>query len=255
MKIVLMRRCAQFLLAIVSWFFVSVAFAEDVVPASSQQLVLVVAESDTSQAASLYTFAREASTWRKVSGPVAVTLGRTGLAWGIGLHPPQQGRQKREGDGKAPAGVFLLGDAFGSAPALITGLNYQSMTSDHYCVDVPASTLYNQTLIKTDANAALIEGSTEPMRRDLHLNDHQYNKGIFVAHNPNNVSGAGSCIFMHIWRAADKPTAGCTAMEESTIDQLLVWLDAGQSPVLVQLTRADYQRLGADWALPLVTTP
>lgn len=221
-----------------------------VIPPASHQLVLVIAESETSQTASLSMFSRKSQHWRKEAGPIPVTLGRTGLAWGIGLHPAQTGVQKREGDGKAPAGVFYLGDAFGAGSELITGLHYQPMTKDHYCVDVPDSPLYNQTLIKTDTNAELIDGSTEPMRRDLHLQDHQYNKGIFVGHNPHNQAGAGSCIFMHIWRAADKPTAGCTALDESAIDQLLAWLNADQSPVLVQLTRADYQRLKTDWALP-----
>ncbi|AFU98741.1 L,D-transpeptidase family protein [Simiduia agarivorans] len=228
---------------------------EHAIPVASQQMVLVLAESENSQTAMLYTFYRDQAHWQSHSGPVPVTLGRTGLAWGIGLHPAQIGVQKREGDGKAPAGVFYLGDAFGAGSELVTGLHYQPMTKEHYCVDVPASPLYNQTLIKTDANAELIDGSTEPMRRDLHLKDSQYNKGIFVGHNPHNQAGAGSCIFMHIWRAADKPTAGCTALDESAIDQLLAWLKADQSPVLVQLTRADYQRLRADWALPLVTVP
>lgn len=221
------------------------------VPEQSRQLVLVIAGQANVQTARLAAFERADNGWNKIPDlEFPVTIGRTGLAWGIGLHAPQPGLQKREGDGKAPAGIFALGDAFGAAPELLTGLSYQPMSKDHYCVDLPASPLYNQTQIKTDANADLIEGSTEPMRRDLHLQDHQYNKGIFVAHNPQNRPGAGSCIFVHIWRAADKPTAGCTAMEESEIDKLLAWLSAEQSPVLVQLTEADYQRLKADWVLP-----
>ena len=47
--------------------------------------------------------------WAPVGPAVEAALGRTGLAWGRGLHPPVAERaQKREGDGRSPAGVFDL---------------------------------------------------------------------------------------------------------------------------------------------------
>ena len=47
--------------------------------------------------------------WAPVGAPIEGSLGRTGLAWGRGLHPAGlPGPEKREGDGKSPAGVFDL---------------------------------------------------------------------------------------------------------------------------------------------------
>src|SRR5215218_1632786 len=56
--------------------------------------------------------------WAQVGGDVPVAVGRNGLGWGAGLvdTSADAGPQKREGDGKAPAGVFALGPAFGFAP-------------------------------------------------------------------------------------------------------------------------------------------
>jgi len=70
-------------------------------------------------------------------------------------------------------------------------------------------------------------------------------------YNSDPVStGKESYIFLHIWRGPDKPTAGCTAMEESALRSLLSRLDAGRKPLLVQLPRAEYQRLKKEWGLP-----
>ncbi|WOX04720.1 hypothetical protein R5R33_13355 [Microbulbifer pacificus] len=166
------------------------------------------------------------------------------------MHPAQAGLQKREGDGKAPAGIFRLGDAFGYASSIDTGLGYQPMTAQHYCIDIPASPLYNQTVDAGKVGTDAVKGSSEGMRRDIHYGDQQYRKGIFVAHNPENRPGAGSCIFMHLWEAPSIPTAGCTAMSEGHMDAVLQWLDATQQPIYIALPRAEYERLREDWALP-----
>jgi len=90
-----------------------------------------------------------------------------------------------------------------------------------------------------------------------------YKWGVVVEHNgtPARVPrwgprpqptqpGAGSCIFLHIWRGPDAGTAGCTAMAEPALLDTIRWLDADKSPVLVQLPVAEYRRLKAVWTLP-----
>lgn len=221
------------------------------IPADSTQLLLVTAADWQSVDARLQAFERVDGGWRAVRPTFAVSLGKHGSAWGLGLHPPQDGPLKREGDGKAPAGVFDLGSAFGYAPANATALGYQAMTENDWCVDVNASPLYNRIVSTLEVGDAAVAGSSEPMRRDLHLDgDPVYAKGFIIVHNPRNVSGAGSCIFAHLWRAPGVATAGCTAMPEAEMDALLAWLDRSRRPVLVLLPESEYRRLRADWQLP-----
>jgi L,D-peptidoglycan transpeptidase YkuD (ErfK/YbiS/YcfS/YnhG family) len=158
---------------------------------------------------------------------------------------------KREGDGRAPAGVFAVGPAFGYAGDAATALPYAPMDAGDWCIYVPASPLYNTIVDAADVGAAAVEGSTEPMRRDLHADgDQRYRLGFVIEHNTAAVPGAGSCIFAHLWKAPGAPTAGCTAMADPAMDALLGWLDPARAPVFVLLPRAELERLHADWHLP-----
>lgn len=228
------------------------AKADKAVLDESQQLVVVSIADWQTNTGALQRFERKGDKWEAVAQPFAVTIGKNGSAWGLGLHPPQNtGPQKTEGDGKAPAGIFSIGTSFGYAPAISTKLAYQAMTDTDWCVDVNASPLYNQIVSTRTVGIQAVEGSTEPMRRDLQLNgDQLYRKGFVIAHNPNNIPKAGSCIFAHLWRAPGKPTAGCTAMDAADMDELLQWLDAGKSPRFVLLPIEQYHQLQKSWHLP-----
>ncbi|GAA4650461.1 hypothetical protein GCM10023116_27440 [Kistimonas scapharcae] len=181
-----------------------------------------------------------------------VNLGRNGLAWGLGLHPNQTGPYKQEGDGKAPAGVFELGTAFGKYNAVNTGLDYQPQDAGHYCIDTETSPRYNQIVHVSEVGKNAIRDSTEPMRRDIHAGDHLYDKGIVIRHNPDNIPGKGCCVFIHLWRSAGKPSAGCTTMEESQLDTLLAWLDKDSKPLFVVLPEKEYQKNQPLWQLPVL---
>ena len=191
-------------------------------------------------------------TWRQVGASQPVMLGRSGIGWGIGLHPAQaEGPQKREGDGRGPAGVFAIGPAFGYAGSTQTSLQYLPMQATSWCMDVPASPLYNRIVDSRQVGEKAVEGSSERMRLDLQTaGDERYKLGFVIQHNPRNVSGMGSCIFAHLWGDPDKTTAGCTAMDEPAMRDALAWLSPAAHPVLVQLTNADYDARQAAWRLP-----
>lgn len=218
------------------------------------QMVLVITPDWDSSSAVQYTFAREQGQWKSHGQPTPVGIGRAGSAWGIGLHPAQaQGPQKREGDGRSPAGVFGVGMAFGYAQRAETALNYQPMSANHYCMDVDGSALYNQIVDRNEVGADAVRGSTEPMRLDLHSKgDPRYSQGFVIQHNPGNKPGAGSCIFAHLWRKSGESTAGCTAMPDTVMTDLLAWLQPDQHPVFVLLPQAEYARLRDDWKLPVL---
>jgi hypothetical protein len=61
--------------------------------------------------------------WQPVGEAIPVVVGRNGLGWGMGLYGATNsqatrdgGPEKKEGDGRAPAGIFTLSSAFGYAP-------------------------------------------------------------------------------------------------------------------------------------------
>ena len=96
-----------------------------------------------------------------------------------------------------------------------------------------------------------VASTTEPMRRDIHLDgDDVYRLGFVIEHNASGRANAGSCIFAHLWRTPGEPTAGCTAMAADTMDDVLAWLRPDARPVFVLLPRTEYVRLAREWQLP-----
>jgi L,D-peptidoglycan transpeptidase YkuD (ErfK/YbiS/YcfS/YnhG family) len=218
----------------------------------ARQLVLVVTDGWDATTGTLQRFELRDGRWQTASTPSPISVGRNGAAWGLGLHPAQSGGpQKQEGDGRAPAGVFTLGEAFGYAGEAATAMPYRPMQATSYCIDVPDSPLYNRIIDTRTEGEAAAKGSTEPMRLDLHNNgDPRYREGLVIGHNPTATPRAGSCIFAHLWRTPGEPTAGCTAMAAETMDGMLAWLRPDARPVFVLLPRAEYERLAHDWRLP-----
>lgn len=195
----------------------------------ARQVVLVVAEDFNSTTGRLSCI----EDGKVVCHDIPVNLGRNGLAWGIGIlqipHDPKE-PVKKEGDGRAPAGVFALTEVFGYA-SKPTGLKmpYIRATENLICVDDAASSNYNK-LVYGDTNAK----SFEKMRRD----DNLYRLGVVVGHNQKGRKGMGSCIFLHIERFGGAPTAGCTSMSYKNLQRVVRWLDADKQPVLIQVTKA-----------------
>ncbi len=218
-------------------------------------MLRVVATDWQSSKAHLQCFQRmhDQALWQETGPAVPVSLGRNGLAWGRGLHPEsiQSGRQKQEGDGCSPAGIFRLSGLFGalspgSQGAKRLGMPYFQTSDNLKAIDDPASRYYNQ-IVKETLCEVIDWNSHEEMRRP----DHRYDMGAIIAHNVSPcVPGAGSCIFLHIWEAPGIPTAGCTAGSPEHIRTICEWLDARASPVLVQLTESEYLTRRADWQLP-----
>jgi L,D-peptidoglycan transpeptidase YkuD (ErfK/YbiS/YcfS/YnhG family) len=223
----------------------------EVLPAASRQLVLVVTADWDANQGTLRTFERGQRGWQPRGDGFAVSIGRAGSAWGIGMHDPQAGVQKREGDGRSPAGVFAIGTAFGYASEARAGIPYQAMSEYDYCIDVNESPLYNRIVDARNVERQWIDKSSEPMRRDLHVNgDQRYKLGFVIDHNPKHLTTKGSCIFAHLWGTPGQTTAGCTAMNERAMRDLLEWLDADAQPVFVLLPYPEYQRLERAWHLP-----
>jgi L,D-peptidoglycan transpeptidase YkuD (ErfK/YbiS/YcfS/YnhG family) len=218
----------------------------------ARQLVLVTTAGWDADSGTLRTYVREGEGWRAQGDAMPVTIGRNGAAWGLGLHPAQsEGPQKKEGDGRSPAGAFAIGEAFGYAARAQTALPYAQMQATSWCMDVVDSPLYNRIVDATAVGDAAVQGSSEPMRLDLrNAGDQRYRNGFVIEHNPQARKGVGSCIFAHLWKAPGEATAGCTAMADATMERLYAWLRPDAHPVFVLLPQAEYVRLKDGWHLP-----
>jgi D-alanyl-D-alanine dipeptidase len=214
------------------------------IPAETRQLVLVTTGGWDDPAGTLTRWERgPGQPWRRVGEPVAVLVGGGGLAWGRGLHANGDGPVKREGDRRAPAGVFTLGTAFGYAARADDGVRwpYRPLEESSVCVDDPQAAAYNR----------IVEGpgpwrSAERMRRA----GQAYRWGVVIEHNVPALPGAGSCTFVHGFGRKHLPTAGCTALPEGDLRALIAWLRPAAHPVLVQAPGAVYAVVGARWGGP-----
>jgi len=220
-------------------------------PLKSGQLVLVLTSDWDSITGVAQLFERRDGSFKAVGSAFPVVVGESGLAWGLGLHDEAglEGPRKQEGDGKGVAGVFGFGQAMGyarKAPGS-TRLSYLRSGRGTRCVDDSTSTLYNK-IVEQEARARSPWSSAEQMRRP----DNLYKWLVTIQHNSAVPVQAkhGSCIFFHLWRAADRGTAGCTAASEDKVLELMAFLDPARQPVLVQLPRSQYQLLRESWGLP-----
>lgn len=218
-------------------------------PPETRQLVIVTAPAGRSVTGFLQRWERppEALSWRPEGPAHPVSLGRAGLAWGVGLHAsPEGAARKQEGDGKAPAGIFRLGTAFGYAPGAVPGSRwpYRQATDSDLFVDDPGSPDYNRWVTSDCGAAESRWASFERMRRE----DGLYRHGLVVEHNSSPpVPGCGSAIFLHIWKGPGEPTSGCTAMAEGDLIALLEWLRPEDHPLFVQVAEPDFACLRIKW--------
>lgn len=139
------------------------------------------------------------------AGPVTIpaSIGRSGVSF-----------DKREGDGKSPAGAFRLINGFRreSFPRGPTLLPLAATRRAMGWCDDPRSGRYNRPV------AAGAPVSHERLWRD----DGLYDVVVVTDHNqiPRRL-GRGSAIFFHLMRADGGPTEGCVAIARDDMRRLL----------------------------------
>lgn len=216
----------------------------------ARQMVLVVTRGWDSTTGTLRRYARDsdADAWRPIGNAVPVVVGRTGVAWDDSQMRAAPGEPvKREGDGRSPAGAFALDTAFGFDIRPIASwvrLPYVQLGTSTECVDDSRSAHYN-TIVNRDSVARVDWISAERMREI-----EQYAFGVHVAYNAPPRPSRGSCIFLHIWAGPGSVTAGCTAMDERALRELMGWIDPQRRPMLVQLPASALPRVRERWRLP-----
>jgi len=176
-------------------------------------LQVVVIQAQQGVKATMALWEKKNEEWILVYGPWPAVIGKNGMV---------RREQKKEGDGKTPTGLFPISLVFGEADQFETGLPYRTTTEQDIWVDDPQSALYNQwSQLPTTAH------SFERMKRK----DILYKLGLVVDYNQHPVvAGAGSAIFIHIWRNENKGTAGCAALAEENLVRLAHALKRESNP-------------------------
>jgi D-alanyl-D-alanine dipeptidase/L,D-peptidoglycan transpeptidase YkuD (ErfK/YbiS/YcfS/YnhG family) len=137
-------------------------------------------------------------------------------------------KDKREGDGTTPLGVFGFGKAFGIAENPGASMPYTQVSSFDVWVDDPASKYYNQWA-RTDFPDADWKSAEHLAKFDV-----AYKYAITINYNMTPVvPGKGSAIFLHT--ATGRPTVGCVAVPEAAMVFFLNFI--GQDTRIV-ITRA-----------------
>jgi D-alanyl-D-alanine dipeptidase len=213
---------------------------------NTSQLIVVNTASWNKIEGKMSVYEYDGNYWQPVFTEIPIVTGRSGMAWGKGLHKQElnKGKLKMEGDGNSPAGIFQLSGLFGYED-IASKMNSLKVDNKTFCVDDSKSAYYNKIVksdtVKKDWNSA----ETMRMKSDV------YKFGIFVDYNVKPaIPNMGSCIFMHIWGGRTKPTAGCTAMKESDILKLIGFLDKKKNPILVQVPISEYSMLKVMYKLP-----
>jgi L,D-peptidoglycan transpeptidase YkuD (ErfK/YbiS/YcfS/YnhG family) len=178
----------------------------------AQRLVLVVASSFDTEAATIQLFERDAKgVWRAVSEPETAVVGERGVAWWptFATYASEGEPMKDEPDLRSPAGIFPLGPSFGYGEG---GGPWQINleAGQHYCVDDVASPLYNQ-IVAQEAAGKGVNGEqmwTPP----------EYRRGLLIGYPTDVRRHPGSCIFVHVWSKPGLGTAGCIGLPAERVE-------------------------------------
>jgi D-alanyl-D-alanine dipeptidase len=144
----------------------------------TKQLIVVSTKNWSTSNGTLQRYEKKNGSWQTVSKAITIKLGRNGLGWGIGLHttPKDAKYIKKEGDGKAPAGLFRLKQAFGYAPFNVK-YPYKVYTEIDHCVDDVNSKFYNKIVDSTKVSIDYKSKEHMKFPKDY------YKYGIVVDHN------------------------------------------------------------------------
>jgi len=227
----------------------TIAYA-DGVPDHCTQLIVGIAPTWNSMRGELRLFERSSGgDWTPVAGPFPVLFGKNGVAWGTGLAGQNEpGLRKKERDGRAPAGVFEIGQIFGYDSNLPPGADYpyHQVTEADVWSDDPRSPNYNRHIVIDPKNPP--DNYTHERMRS---GDFAYQWLIEIRHNSDPpVPGAGSAIFFHIRRGVNRPTTGCTTMAQADLVKLITWLRASRHPCYALLAAVEYDKKWHSWSLP-----
>lgn len=132
----------------------------------------------------------------------------------------------KEGDKKTPTGTYNLTTPFGIKDDPGAQMSYLKVTKYHYWCGDSSSEYYNRLVDEREV-------SRKHKSSDEYLIKYKgaYNYCMFIDYNAEGVPNKGSCIFLHC-TGKNRYTAGCVAIPEKTMKQIIRWAREGTKIVI-----------------------
>ena len=201
----------------------------------SDQVVLVTAKSWRSTVGTVQVFEKKKSSWSVIQNSVKANLGYGGLV---------PGNKRKQGTGTTPTGTYAFTSAFGIKPDPGTKLTYFKVdNNDAWTYNPKFPSTYNilQTANKNWSSYGNYVEILSTYRKqynyvavlDFNLPSGKITKGangINRTDQSANTSRGGG-IFLHVSNGTK--TAGCIAIPEGSMKEILQWLEPKKNPVIV----------------------
>ena len=178
---------------------------------ATDQIVLV--EYTGGSAAELTVHEKQGGVWKQLFACDAY-VGRNGIGKTV------------EGDKKTPTGTYNLTTPFGIKEDPGAGMAYTQVTKYHYWCGDSNSPYYNRLVDERQTDR-------KHTNSDEYLINYKgvYNYCLFIDYNAEGTPHRGSCIFLHC-TGKNKYTAGCVAVPESAMKQIIRWARDGAKIVI-----------------------
>lgn len=137
------------------------------------------------------------------------------------------GKQK-EGDKKTPVGIFRFTDAFGIREDPGSVIPYVRVDDSWWWVGDADSAHYNRFVSTRDTLRDWADGTSEHIITFGSV----YHYVLALNYNTERIPHAGSAIFLHCLRSPGSPTAGCIAIPEENMVQVLRTVDKTCSVII-----------------------
>lgn len=149
--------------------------------------------------------------WQPISAGIPAHIGANGMA-----------PETHDGEMKTPMGIFTLDFAFGTEPSPGGGLQYVQVGPDHWWDGDMQSPTYNTMQVCKKAQCRF-DTSTDSGTENLDIP--QYAHAVVMGVNKARVPGNGGAFFVHSTDGG--PTAGCVAIDDTTLVKIMQWLRPG----------------------------
>ncbi|CAJ1493305.1 L,D-transpeptidase family protein [[Mycobacterium] kokjensenii] len=190
---------------LVPWFAKAVGNANQVIS------VVGVGGSD----AKMDVYQRGPTGWQAVAAGIPAHVGSAGMA-----------QKAKSGHPATPMGVFTLPYAFGTAPNPGGGLQYVQVGPDHWWDGDDNSPTFNTMQVCKKAQCAFNTNASE------NLEIPQYKHAVVMGVNTARTPGDGAGFFFHTTDGG--PTAGCVAIDDAKLVQIIQWLRPGAVMAIAQ---------------------